>query len=69
MKPIKNYIGEQFLDKKFHFKCDCIIPIDVIATVSDYDISGNEVILTIINDDNKIIHIGLNATSLQIEEV
>lgn len=69
MKPIKNYIGESFIGKKYHFKCNCIIPIDVVASVTDYDISGNEVILTVINEDNKIIHIGLNAVSLQIEEV
>ena len=69
MKPIKNYIGEQFIGKRFHFKCNCIMPIDVIATVTDYDISGNEIVLTVINSNNKIIHIGLNAATLQIEEV
>lgn len=68
MKHIKAYIGEQFIGKKYHFKCDCIIPIDVIATVTDYDVSGNEIILTVNTDNNKLLHIGLNAPSLHIQE-
>jgi hypothetical protein len=42
---IKEYIGNQFLHKKFRFKCDCIIPLDVIGYVVDYEISNNEIIL------------------------
>ena len=66
MKPIKNHIAEQFLNNKYHFTCDCIVPLDVIGTVKDYEIVGNEIILIVFTND-KLIHIGLNTTSLQIE--
>ena len=38
-------------------------------TVTDYDISGNEIILTVNTDNNKLLHIGLNAPSLHIQEL
>lgn len=68
MIPVKKYIANQFIGKTFHFKCDCIIPIDVIGTVCDYDISSQEVIL-LINSNGKILHIGLNSPSLVIDEI
>ena len=68
MTPIKNYIAEQFLNNAYHFKCDCIMPIDVIGIVKDYEIVGHEIIL-LVSADNKIIHIGLNTSSLQIKEM
>lgn len=66
MTPIKNYIAEMFLNKKYRFKCDCLIPIDVTGVVKDFEISHNEIILLVLVD-SKIIHIGLNSPSLQIE--
>ena len=66
MKPIKNYIAEQFLNNTYHFICDCIVPLDVIGTVKDYEITGNEIVL-IVSVSNRIFHIGLNTSSLQIE--
>lgn len=68
MTPIKQYIAEKFINNTYHFTCDCIIPLDVIATVKDYNISNNEIVL-IVSVDNKIIHIGLNTPSLYIEQV
>ena len=68
MIPIKQYIANMFIGKKFHFKCDCLIPIDVIGTVVDSDISKHEIILYV-NVDNKVIHIGLNTPSLTIENI
>lgn len=68
MIPIKQYIAKQFLNNTYHFKCDCIMPIDVIGTVVDYEISGYEIILSVCTD-KKIIHIGLNTSSLVIEEI
>lgn len=64
---IKEYIGNQFLHKKFRFKCDCIIPLDVIGYVVDYEISNNEIIL-LVNSNGKNLHIGVNTPSLYIEE-
>lgn len=66
--PIKKYIGNLFIGKSYHFKCDCVIPLDITGTVVDYEISNNEIIL-LVQHNSKIIHIGLNAPSLLIEEV
>ena len=66
MTPIKNYIAEQFLNKKYHFVCDCIIPLDVIGVVKDYEITGHEIVLIVLTND-RLIHIGLNTSSLQIK--
>ena len=68
MTPIKSYIANLFIGKSFHFKCDCIIPIDVIGTVCDANVSSQEIVLSV-NTNGKIIHIGLNAPSLVIEEI
>lgn len=68
MIPIKKFIAEIFLGNTYHFKCDCIIPIDVVGTVKDYDISSNEIVL-LVDIGTKIIHIGLNTTSLVISPV
>ena len=68
MKPIKNYIAEQFLNKTFNFKCDCLIPFDVIGLVKDYEIVGNEIIL-IVSVNGKIMHIGLNTAMLYIKPI
>lgn len=68
MIPVKEYIAKQFIDKTFRFKCDCIIAFDVIGHVKDYEIAGNEIIL-LVNVNNKIMHIGLNTSMLQIEQL
>jgi hypothetical protein len=68
MTPIKQYIANMFIGKTFHFKCDCLIPIDIVGTVCDTTITQYEVVL-LVNSNNKIIHIGLNTPSLTIEEV
>lgn len=68
MIPIKQYIAKKFIGNTYHFKCDCIMPIDVIGTVVDYEISNHEIILSVCTS-SKIIHIGLNTSSLTIEEV
>lgn len=66
--PIKEYIASKFINNAYHFKCDCIIPLDITGTVVDYEISNNEIIL-LVHHNSKIIHVGLNAPSLLIEEV
>lgn len=66
MIPIKQYIAETFINKKFHFICDCLIPINVKGIVKDYKIANNEIILYVLINNNKIVQIGLNTPSLQI---
>ena len=68
MTPIKNYIAEKFLNNTYRFKCDCLIPFDLIGTVKDYLISGNEIVL-LVEVNGKIIHIGLNTSALNIEAI
>ena len=68
MINIKDYIGKLFVGKSYHFKCDCIISIDIKGIVKDFEISNNEIIL-LVEYNNKIIHIGLNTPSLLIEDI
>lgn len=68
MTPIKTYIAKMFLNNTYRFKCDCLIPIDVVGIVKDFEISHSEIILHVLVD-SKIIHIGLNSPSLHIEIV
>lgn len=67
MIPIKEYIAKLFIGKKYHFKCDCVIPIDVVGEVKDANTIGNEIVLLVDNGE-RLIHIGLNSSSLVIEE-
>lgn len=66
MIPIKQYIADQFINRNFHFICDCLIPINVKGFVKDYKITNNEIILYILISNNKLVQIGLNTPSLQI---
>jgi hypothetical protein len=69
MIPIKRYIANQFIGKTFHFKCDCVIPIDVVGEVKDAETIGSEIVLLVNTGSHKLLHIGLNTTSLVVEEV
>lgn len=68
MIPIKEFIAKQFINNRYHFTCDCLIPFDLIGTVKDYQISGNEIVL-LVDVNGKIIHIGLNTSALNIEAI
>ena len=68
MTPIKDFIAKQFINNTYRFKCDCLIPFDLIGTVKDYQISGNEIVL-LVEVNGKIIHIGLNTSALNIEAI
>ena len=68
MIDFKQYLGEQFLDKKFHFTCECLIPFDVVGIIIDYTIEGNELILHV-DVNGKVMKIGENHPNLKIEPV
>ena len=68
MIAVKEYIAKQFLNDTYHFKCDCIVPLDIIGVVKDYEISGNEIVL-LVESRSKLLHIGLNTPNLFIEEL
>lgn len=69
MTPIKTYIANMFIGKTYHFKCDCIMPIDVTGEVKDAETIGSEIVLLVDTGSHKLLHIGLNTSSLVVEEV
>jgi hypothetical protein len=70
MTPIKDYIAQQFIGKKFHFKCDCLFKMDFIGIPKGYILHGDEILLQIEPEDKpgKIIEIGTNHPHMNIEE-
>lgn len=64
----KDYIASQLIDKKFRFKCECILPFDIIGIVKDYELNREEIIF-IVEYNNKTIKIGENHPNLLIEEI
>lgn len=68
MITIKEYIAKQLIGHTYRFKCDCVVPLDIIGVVKDYEISGNEIIL-IVESNSRLLHIGINTPSLYIEEL
>ena len=68
MLPIKEYIATQFINNTYRFKCDCIVPFDIVGVVKDYEFAGNEIVL-IIQTSSRLMHIGLNTNALMIEQL
>lgn len=69
MTPIKSYVADSMVGKKFHFKCNCIFNIDLIGTIKGWDIHENEIIWNVYTDKGKMIKIGENHPNMNIEEV
>ena len=71
MQPIKDYMAEQFLSNTYHFKCDCLMALDITGVVLDYTTTNHEIILhiSLIDEEEKIVKLGLNHPNLTIEEV
>lgn len=65
--PYKEYIMNQFNQKAVHFKCDCLIGLDVKGIVVSSEIISNEIIYTIQTRDGRQIKIGENTPGLKIE--
>lgn len=68
MENIKDHIAGQFLGKRYHFVCDCLVPLDVTGLVQDYEISGPEILL-LVEVGGRIIRIGLNHPTLRVEPI
>lgn len=68
MDPIKKYMAAQFIGKRLHFKCECLIPIDSVGIIKDFEISNNEIIF-IVDVSGKLIKIGENHPNLKAEEI
>lgn len=64
----KDYIGQQFLNKRVRVWCDCIVKFDIKGTVLKYEVVSNEVIYTIsIEGSKKTARVGENTPNLNIE--
>lgn len=66
MIPIKQYMAEQMVGKTFHFKCDCLMSLDIIGRIVDYEITETETIFTV-DVKGKLIPIGTNHPKLSVE--
>lgn len=65
----KDYVARQLINKKLHFKCDCLIPIDFSGTIVGYHINNNEIIFQVIDENRKIIDIGENHPNMTVTEI
>lgn len=66
LEPIKTYLANSIKGKKVHFRCDCVLGIDVIGDVIDWEMYQNEIIWTIKIED-KTIKIGENHPNMNME--
>lgn len=66
MTNFKDYIAQQLIGKKFHFKCNCLFLLDHVGTIKDYEINQNEIIY-IVEVNGKIIKIGENHPNLLVK--
>lgn len=69
MSPIKSYIADSLTGRKFHFKCDCIMNIDIKGTIKGWNIYQGEIIWDVYTDNGKYIKIGENHPNMNIEEI
>lgn len=66
MSPIKTYIANTIKGKTVHFRCDCVLGIDVTGTVIDWELYQNEIIWSVKTPD-RVIRIGENHPNMKIE--
>lgn len=67
-KPIKNVLADSLKGKTYRFKCSCIIPIDDVGIIKDYEIVNNE-ILFVIDFHGKIVRLGENHPNLTLSSI
>lgn len=68
MTNFKEYIASSFINKKLHFKCQCLFPLDFVGTIKGYKIQGDEIVWKV-DRDGKIIDIGINHPNMTVEEI
>lgn len=67
MTEFKKYIASQIIGKKLRFRCDCIMKMDIVGVVVDYELISNEIVFSV-DVNSKIIKIGENHPDLYIKE-
>ena len=69
MIPLKSYVADSLVGKQIHFKCDCVMDIDVVGEVRGWSIYNDEILWDIYTDSGKYIKIGENHPNMMIEEL
>ena len=69
MTPIKSYIADSLVGNHLHFKCECVMNIDVVGTVKGWSLYQGEIIWDVFTDSGKFIRIGENHPNMNIEEI
>lgn len=69
MTPIKTYIADTLVGKRLHFKCDCLLNIDIVGIVKGWSLYQGEIIWDVYTDSGKIIKIGENHPNMFIDEL
>lgn len=69
MTPIKTYIADSLVGKRFHFKCDCLMGIDVTGVVKGWNVYQGEIIWDVYTDSGKFIRIGMNHPNMEVEKI
>jgi len=69
MTPIKTYMADSLVGKRFHFRCNCLLNIDVVGTVKGWSLYHGEIIWDVYTDSGKFIRIGENHPNMNVEEV
>ena len=67
MTPFKSYIANSLLGKRLLFKCDCLLGLDHVGIIKDFEMISNEIIF-IVDVDGRIVRIGENHPNLYVEE-
>ncbi len=68
MTPIRQHMAQQLVGQTLHFKCECILGIDVTGKVVDYELTKDETIF-IVSSNGKLIKIGSNHPNMEVEPV
>lgn len=63
----KEYIARHLIGQRLHFTCDCLMHIDVVGTVVDFEIKNNEIVF-MVDVSGKIIKIGENHPNMYIKK-
>ena len=67
MTPIKTHLAETIVGKQVHFRCDCVLNIDVVGVVKGWSLYQNEILWDVLLDSGKLIKIGENHPNMNIE--
>ena len=62
-------MADSLVGKRLHFRCNCLLNIDVVGTVKGWSLYQGEIIWDVYTKEGKFIRIGENHPNMEIEEV